>query len=460
MNGLLDFIYSSTLGAALLLSAMGLWFTAVIPGIDRWSKRFFLGYFSIFLLCGLSGIAEWASPHYHVPGAAFHFILILESLLLSLPLPMLTVYLLHCCGEDMRSSKLLRAVAVLWAVYFVLLASEPFIEGFVCILPDYRYTRGPLYPLALLPMVAILLLNLAGTIRRRARLSRKAFLGFLVALLPMSVTLTVQLFVDVFALLDISLVLSALSMYSFMLSDQIEKDQRRQREIARQQVEIANQRASIMVLQMRPHFIYNTMTSIYCLCDQDPKLARQVVMDFTNYLRKNFTAIASAAPIPFASELEHTRAYLAVEQALYEDGLFVDYDTPHTFFRVPALTLQPIVENAVKHGRDPYAGPFHIAIRTRKTDSGSEIVVADNGRGFSEPADVALPSAKVSPAPQGTAQAEPKNRNLPPDDSEPHIALENIRHRLEVMCGGHLTIAPNDGGGTVVTLTIPDSATE
>jgi len=70
-------------------------------------------------------------------------------------------------------------------------------------------------------------------------------------------------------------------------------------------------------------------------------------------------------------ELEHARAYLAVEQAQYEDSLFVEYDTPHLMFRVPPLTLRSIVENAVWHGRAPYAGPFHISIRTWKTDSGS-----------------------------------------------------------------------------------------
>lgn len=152
-------------------------------------------------------------------------------------------------------------------------------------------------------------------------------------------------------------------------------------------------------------------------------------MDFTTYLRKNFTAIASTEPIPFSSELEHTRAYLAVEHAQYEDSLFVDYDTPHTFFRVPPLTLQPIVENAIKHGRYPYVGPFHISIRTRKTTSGSEIVVADNGRGF------------------GLAE-----------DGEPHIALRNIQQRLKIMCGGCMTITSGVGGGTVVTVMVPDSA--
>ena len=429
-----DFFFIFILGSALLLSVLGVWFSAVIPGIDRWSKRFFLGYFVIFMLCCLSGLADSLFLYYRVPSPAYFLILFLECLLLSLPLPMLTVFLLHCCGGNLRSSKLMRAVTVLWAVYFVLLASTLFIGGFANATPDNQYTRGPLYSFVLLPMAVILMLNIVGTVRRRARLSRKTYLGFLVALLPMTVTLLLHLFIDVFALLDISYVLSTLSMYSFVLSDQIEQDRRRQREIAwqqseitRQQLEIAHERASVMVLQMRPHFIYNTMTSIYCLCGQNPQLARQVVKDFTTYLRKNFTAIASAAPIPFSSELEHTRAYLAVEQALYEDCLFVDYDTPHIWFRMPPLTLQPLVENAVKHGREQAVGPFHISIRTRKTDSGSEIVVTDNGGGF-----------------------------VPPDDSEPHIALQNIRQRLEMMCGGSLTIGPNEGGGTVVTVTIPD----
>jgi MFS family permease len=417
-----DTFYFSIISAALVLSVMGLLFTAAMPGIDRWSKRFFLDYFIVLMACCFSCLADLILSYYPVPRAALYFVLVLECLFLSMPLPMLTVYLLHCCGENMRRSRLLHTVLGLWAAYFVLLASAAFMGVFSYVAPDNYYYRGPLYPLLLLPLVAILLLTLTGVIRRRKRLSHKVFLSFLIATLPMTGALLVQMFVDVFPLFDISYVLSALSMYGLILSDQIEQDLRRQREIS-------NQRASIMVLQMRPHFIYNTMMSIYSLCNQNPQLARQVIMDFTTYLRKNFTAVASAAPIPFSSELEHTRAYLAVEQAQYEDSLFVDYDTPHIWFRVPPLTLQPIVENAVKHGRDPYAGPFHVSIRTRKTDSGSEIVVADNGRGFERA-----------------------------DDSDGGLALKNIRQRLEIMCGGSLTITPNDSGGTVVTVTIPGSA--
>ncbi|MBR0062233.1 MAG: hypothetical protein IJP68_12230, partial [Selenomonadaceae bacterium] len=150
-------------------------------------------------------------------------------------------------------------------------------------------------------------------------------------------------------------------------------------------------------------------------------------LDFTTYLRKNFTAIASDDTVSFSDELEHTRAYLAVEQVQFEDSLCVDYDTPHKNFRLPPLTLQPIVENAVKHGMDPEYAPLYISIKTRETSSGSEIIVEDTGSGFA-------PAA---------------------DESEPHTALANIRNRLEMMCDGKITIRPREGGGTVVTVRIP-----
>ena len=439
MNDWLNFFYFFMGGAALLLSVLGLWFTVTMPGIDRWSKRFFQYFFIVLMACCFSSFMEMILQSFPALSTAYYFVLFLECLFLSLPLPMLTVYLLHCCSETVRDSKLFHIVLGLWAVYLVLLVYDICIDSFIVyVTPDGKYIRGPWYPILILPLVVIMLFNLTGVIQRRKQLSHKTFLSFLIAILPMTVVLFVQMFVDAFALLDISIVLSSLSMYSFILSDQIEQGLCQQREIAEQQqkiaehqLEIANQRASIMVLQMRPHFIYNTMMSIYALCNQDPQLARQVIMDFTTYLRKNFTAIASAGPIPFSSELDHTRAYLAVEQAQYEDSLFVDYDTPHTWFRVPPLTLQPIVENAVKHGRDPYAGPFRISIRTRKTDTGSEIAVEDNGRGFTFT-----------------------------DDSEPHIALQNIQQRLEIMCRGSLTITSGEGCGTVVTVTIPDNVDE
>jgi hypothetical protein len=419
-----EVFYFSIISAALLLSVTGLWFTAVMPGIDRWGKRFFLRYFIVLMACCFSGFIELIFYHYPVPRAAIYIVVFIELLCIPLPLPMLTAYMLHACGENMRSNRLLYTALGLLAVFFIVLASAPFVGVFSYAAPDNQYGRGPLYPLLLLPLIAILLLNLAGAIRRRAQMSRKAFFSFVIAQVPMTAALLVMLFADALPLFDISYVLSALAMYSFILSDQIEQDLHNQREIA-------HERASVMVLQMRPHFIYNTLMSIHSLCSLDPRKAQQITMDFTNYLRKNFTAVASDSTIPFSTELEHTRAYLAVEQAQYDDMLVVDYDTPFTRFRLPPLTLQPIVENAVKHGMDLDSEPLRISIRTRRTESGTEIIVEDNGCGFD-----------------------------PAETKESGIALKNIRQRLKMMCGGNMTITPNEGGGTVVTVTIPDSAAQ
>ena len=426
MSHWIEIFYFSIISTALLLSVVGLWFTAVLPGIDRWSKQFFSCYYIVFLLCSFSGFLELTLYYFPVPEEATHLVILLESLLLSLPLPMQTVFLLHCCGESIRSSKLFYSVITLLTVYVVMLISTPFIEGFFYVAPDEHFRRGPLYPLFLLLVIAILLFNLIGTIKRRKQISNKVCFALCIAILPIMVAMIAQLFVDFFPLVDISYVLSSLAMYSFILSDQIEQDRLHQQEIARQQQEIAHEQARVMVLQMRPHFIYNTLMSIYTLCRIDPAKARQITMDFTNYLRKNFNAIASDSAIPFSTELEHTRAYLDVEQVQFDDMLVVEYDTPFTRFRLPPLTLQPIVENAVKHGMDLCSGPLRISVRTRHANNRTEVIVQDNGRGFN-----------------------------PADESKPHTTLSNIRQRLEMMCGGSLVIMAGEGGGTVVTMTIP-----
>ena len=214
--------------------------------------------------------------------------------------------------------------------------------------------------------------------------------------------------------------LAALIMFIFLLMYQIEL-------YVKQCEQVAAQKANIAVLQMRPHFIYNTLTSIYFLCKKDPEKAQQVTLDFSAYLRNNLSAMAKEGDIPFKDELEHTKAYLAVEKVRFEGHLYVEFDTPHINFRVPPLTLQPLVENAIKHGLSMELEPLYISVYTRKTDKGSEIRVEDTGIGF-------------------TAV----------DKTTPHIALANIRDRIEMYSGGTLTIEPRKQGGTVVTIFIPD----
>ena len=406
-------------GALLSLVLLGLTAAACMPSLDKWSKNFFI---SSFLILVLSIVAYFIDVLvYTDPNLApvEKYVAFFETILPSLLMPLLTGYVLYSCGESRHHSIYLRSILAIWSVLFILLLITQYTEFIYCITPDNQFVRGPFYPLLIAPMIALIVLNLAGVILRRRKLSKKKYVAFLVYLLPLMIAMIAQMFVSVFLLIVIAVSLSALSMFGIIMADQVEQYRKQQRKIAAQH-------ASIAVLQMRPHFIYNTMMSIYYLCVQNPQKAQQVTLDFTTYLRKNFDAIAGDDTIPFSEELEHTRAYLAVEHAQFEDTLFVEYDTPHTLFHLPPLTLQPIVENAVKHGMDPDADEaLHIFIRTEKTDAGNVIIVEDNGPGFK-----------------------------PNDDNQPHIALKNIRLRLEAV-GGSLTVFPKDGGGTKVRITIP-----
>ena len=413
------FIYGIYYGASLLLMVMGICFAFIMPGVDRWSKRFFMVFFSLLFFFCCFFLLEML--FYGIPGMEWVSIIanFVMSLFSAIPLPMMTLFLLHLSGESWQKSLLFHMVLAQFVIYFILLVIAQFTSAIFYVTSDNLFHFGSWYPLIVAPTIVIELLNLTGLVRRRNMLTKKQFVAILISLLPLTVALAVHMFVAAFPFINIGIAISAISMYGIVLSDEIERQLRQQREIARQS-------AGIMALQMRPHFIHNTLMSIYYLCQQDPAEAQRVTLDFNNYLEKNLSALASDETIPFSEELEHTVAYLNVEQALYDENLFVDYDTPHTGFRVPPLTLQPIVENAVKHGLDPDSEPLFITIQTRETDSGSEIIVSDNGPGF-EPA----------------------------ADDKPHIALANIRQRLKMMCRGKMTIMQREGGGTVVKLTIP-----
>ena len=142
-------------GAAMLLSSFGLWFIAIMPGIERWSKNFFQVLFTVLVLLCLTGLAESIAYRYNITVAALFFIMFLETMLLSLPVPMMTVYLLHCCGENIRSSRLFHVIMTLWAVFIIMLASAPFIKDFYYFTPDKQYYRGSWYPVLLMPMLAV-----------------------------------------------------------------------------------------------------------------------------------------------------------------------------------------------------------------------------------------------------------------------------------------------------------------
>ena len=406
-------------GALLVMMAIGIVLSAFMPALDQWNKRYFITLFSLFFLCVVTcvfAVVYWEDP---TKADAARIVYLFEDILISTPIFMPMFFLLHSCGESLKSSLLFKLVTLLESIYIIWHIVIQFTDDFYYVTPDNHFSRGPLFALCMIPLVLVMILNIVGVIRRRKKLSKKYYSGLLVYLLPMTAAIIVHMFIPVELFVVFGMALFAIVMFGLILSDNMEQ-------YARQQQEIARQRTNALMLQMRPHFVYNTLTSIYCMIEDDPVKAKKVTENFTNYLRNNFTSMSQDKPIPFTKELEHTKAYLAVEQARFEGQIFFEFDTPIINFRLPALTLQPIVENAVKHGRDPELDPLYISVITGEVENGVEISVIDTGPGFGEI-----------------------------DNDEPHIALKNIRERLEMMCGGSLTLTPREEGGTLVTVFIP-----
>ena len=423
--------------AGLVLTVLGLTLTLIIHGMERAARFFFVSLFSILILYVASNFTSQVSLVLFAGNGNFASLsrsaIFLESFFSSLLMPLLSLFLLHCAGEDWKKEGLfyMAAVSTLWIVYFILLIVTQFTTSIYAISAMNVYRRGPFYPLLLVSPALLMTVNLIALFRRREKLTKRQFNTFLICLVLPLASMLVQMYSYGILCIVFGSTLSSLVMFLTLLNDQIEKS--------------IQQKNDIMVLQMRPHFIYNTMSSIYYLCALDPAKAQQVTRDFTAYLQRNFRAIAGRKAIPFCEELEHTKAYLAVEKARYEKLLIVEYDTPHTEFRLPPLTLQPIVENAVKHGLSQDRPPLYVLIRTSREKNGSVVIVEDTGPGF-EPEDIQRMETLRIPVEDSADTGE----------LEPHIGLSNARERVRLLCGGTLDISRREGGGTVVKIWIPE----
>ena len=191
--------------------------------------------------------------------------------------------------------------------------------------------------------------------------------------------------------------------------------------------ELTESRISTMMSQIRPHFIYNTLGSIEQLCIIDPGKAGELVHNFAKYLRGNFGELDNPKPILMSQEMEHVRHYISIENVRFPDMTF-SFEMNSDDFHIPALTIQPIVENAIKHGLMKLSKGGTIRVVSYETESYYCVSVEDDGVGFDT--DVLL-------------------------DERKHVGIRNIRGRLKAMVNGTLEIESRVGIGTTVLIKIP-----
>lgn len=195
--------------------------------------------------------------------------------------------------------------------------------------------------------------------------------------------------------------------------------------VSHQQEELTRQKTQIMLTQIQPHFIYNTLATIDFFCETDPEEAQRLLQTFSKYLRTNMDSIDKEELIPFEKELDHIKCYLEIEQIRYDERLRVKYDIQCTDFNLPPLSVQPLVENAVRHGVRSRAKGGTVTLSTWREGSTVFVSVRDDGTGFDP--------EKVK------------------SDGRNHIGMANITQRLKILCGADVLL---DTGPTGTNITI------
>ena len=200
----------------------------------------------------------------------------------------------------------------------------------------------------------------------------------------------------------------------------------REQHIVEQQMDDTIMQTDLIISELQPHFIFNSLTNIKYLIRKKPELAEEAIDRFTKYLRRNLDTITNQNLITFAEELEHTRTYLWLEQLRFGD-LKIEYSIDEDEFLIPPLSLQPVVENAVRHGVTMKVGGGTIKIYVREEKECYKIIVKDDGIGFN-------------------------TKEL--DDEIERAGIQDIRKRLYEMNKSKVSIASTEGVGTTVTYLI------
>ncbi len=204
----------------------------------------------------------------------------------------------------------------------------------------------------------------------------------------------------------------------------------REQILVEQEERLARSRIQILLSQIKPHFLYNVLNSIYVLCEKDPEMAQEAIGNFSEYLRANLKFIEQEESIVFTKEMEVVRYYLELEKIRFGEKLNIEYNDSFRGFKLPALSVQILVENAVKHGLLKKEEGGTVKISSYLDKDTAVVEVKDDGIGFDTENEI---------------------------DKTLHLGLKTLQERLKIMSDGTLTVESIIGQGTTATIRIPYS---
>ena len=322
-----------------------------------------------------------------------------------------------------RAKKIcLYSVVFVCAVQIFFAVISP-VTGSIFYVADDGYQRGPLFIISQLVPLFCYLLFTALVIIYHKKLKRHEIVFFLLYIFVPLGGGAAQMFIRGIAVVNIGV---ALALLFILVNIQFEYEIA----MAKQEKELTEQRIDLMLSQIQPHFLYNSLGTIAELCRKNPEKAEKATIEFANFLRANMDSLGDREPIPFGKELSHVKNYLYLEQQRFDDRLSVEYNITTDDFFVPPLSIQPLAENAVRHGILKKKEGGKLIISTFETEEYAVITIEDNGVGME------------------------KAKEYPNLGDHAHIGIKNVRSRIEAMVDGSMEIESSDNG-TVITIKIP-----
>ena len=308
--------------------------------------------------------------------------------------------------------------------------------GFVCLLSLFGaffyiddanlYHRTDWYWVSLAYVMVVNCVNAVLAIRSRNRLGKTALVCLLFYAIAPIVASAIQTFVYGLNFVIVAGVMSLMVVFFEMQQHAARVFTERTEELAQARVEASESRIAVMVSQIQPHFLFHTLDTIYGLVDEDTDKAKAAIASFSRYLRTNLDSLKHTSPVSIEREMEHVRTYLELERMSDESRLAYELDVQATGFLVPALSVQTLAENAVKHGLGGRERGGTVIVRTREQLGEYTVTIIDDGVGFD-----------------------------PDDRSGAGVGLENTQARLAAMCSGELEVHSAPGEGTTVGMHIP-----
>lgn len=325
--------------------------------------------------------------------------------------------------------KWIRLLSALSVVMMIVLVLNLFTKWIYYIDEDNFYHRNSMHWTTVVLGLLGTLVNGAYLIHYRKDIEKGMFTALFSYVVLPTLALVALLFYYGLSLLHMAMCVAMVSMFVAAFKAHYMRMMEHEREMS-------DMKTQLMISQIEPHFLYNCLTTIKYLCRTSPDLAADAVDEFSQFLRRNLEGLSAKQCIPFGNEVEQVRNYLALEQRRFGERLRVEWSIEDEDFLIPPLTLQPIVENAVRHGvmKKPEGGT--VSIRSCYLPEGFVVTVHDDGVGFD---------------PQ---ELERKQKAV--ENTGRNIGLRNVKSRLSLMRKGTMKIESKIGEGTTITLILPD----